>query len=87
MSEQPPRQPAWEDISIAEIESHLADGHLATALILARLRLDGIQNMPTELRLAIAADGDISATKWTDELRAFELEITQLQQIIASHTK
>ena len=87
MSEKLPNQPAWEDITISEIQQLLTEERIATALTLARLRLDGIQNIPTEIRLSVAALGDIPATKWMDELQAFELEIRELTEIISNYTK
>ncbi len=87
MSEQIPSQPAWEDITLEEIQAMIADDRVKDALSLARLRLDGVKRVPDELRAAIAEMGAVSQHNWEAEIVRFETEILVLQQIIQTYNQ
>lgn len=78
-------QPAWQDISLAEVEAAARVGDSEKACRLAKLRLRAIELMPAEIATAIAR-GVAEEEEWVRTKEALEKEIKSLKEIIELFT-
>ena len=75
-------QPNWQDITFADIDVLRQEGKLREAILLAQLRLRGIQSAPTEIEAARDNAKVVADTSWDETKRALDEEITQLESLI-----
>lgn len=76
-----PKQPAWEDVSLADINQLAADDNVPQALFLAKLRSGVLQKASAEIESDIDQD-EIPLENWQAIKKDLELEIAQLQEFI-----
>lgn len=79
------KQPAWQDISLEEIQDLLDEEQVQKALLFTRLRLEGIQGLPEEISQAEAAATDVTAQQWRYEREELRRELQALEAILARY--
>jgi len=79
-----PDLPAWEDITIEDINNLVLTNNISQALTLAKLRLGLIKKVSAEISFNNVG-GEIPLENWQAVLRDFEAEVDQLQKLINFH--
>jgi uncharacterized protein YhfF len=81
-----PKQPNWEDISFEDIDALVAAGNVPQALFLAKVRLEAISRVMTEIQLN-NGEGEIPLENWQAMYADFAEEAQPLKQFINFHER
>ena len=73
--------PAWEDISLEEIDGLIRRGNVPEALTLTKVRLEALEKISAEISFN-RQPGEIPLANWQSLKRDFEQEIAELKKVI-----